>query len=493
MAPMTLQRKFALGLMAVAVLAVTLMVGVRMLGKAARFHYLEREHLALVMQVDAQVGRVLEGSQRAGEVRPAELLAALNKAADIAGSVDHELFLPEQWAFRLMGFSPVIDLPAEDLVHVRRLIEIVRSESSPVLTAATAEHMKADLAEVRRLSNAFGPLVQEASNFIQKLVLAMDLLAVAAVAAVLLMIRRATLTPLHAAVLAAERIAQGDLSGPALAHTPDEVGRLNGAIDHMKLSLAGVVSEVRQLSHVVASSMGEVSSGSSDLSARTEQQAATLQQTVASVGQVSQSVRDIGQQMRDADQQAGRAGQEAAAGGEQVSRVVQQMASVMEASRRISDIIGTIDGIAFQTNILALNAAVEAARAGEQGRGFAVVASEVRLLAQRSAAASKEIATLINDTVAQVEQGVGQVDEAGRAISQVVRSAQRVSHLVNDVTQGLTAQEGDLDRIDQAMTSLDAGTQQNAAMAEESASAAESVRGQAEQLVQTVERFRLPA
>ena len=492
MSPTTLQRKFVLALVAVAVVAVTLLLGVRMLGKAARFHYLEREHLALVVQVQAAVDHALGGGAAAPVSRD-DLVRLLTQAERIAASTDQELFLPEQWAFRAMGFSPVIDLPAQDRVHLLRLLDVLRADPSPNLVAATAQRMQPDMAEVRRLSNAFGPLVQQASQFIQWLVVGLDSLAIVAIVSVVLLIRRATLPPLQAALGAAERIASGDLSGPSLAETPDEMGQLNAAIGRMKASLARVVGDVRQGAHEVASSMSEVSSGSNDLSSRTEQQAATLQQTAASLGELNRSVRQIGQQLREADTQASQAGRVAAEGGEAVARVVSQMDAVLQASRRIADINGVINGIAFRTNILALNAAVEAARAGEQGRGFAVVASEVRSLAQRSAEAAREIATLVNDTVSQVEQGAHQVQQAGQTIDEVVGSVQRVSQLVAGVTQELSAQEGGLDQLDQAMQNLDASTQQNAAMAEQSASAAESVRGQADHLVQAVGRFRLPA
>ncbi|PXW95175.1 methyl-accepting chemotaxis protein [Sphaerotilus hippei] len=490
---MKLQRKFAWGLVSLAVVAVTVLLGVRMLGKAARFHYLEREHLMLVSQVEARLDRVLEQGAHAGAVQRADLIGLLEKALAIANSVDSELMKPEQWLFRGLGFGRVLDLPGEDGVQVQRMIDILRADSAPQLSQATAEQLKPLMARVWDLSGQFGPLVQQASQFIQWLVLALDSLAIAALVSILLMVRRATLPPLQAAIQEAERIAAGDLAGPSLPDTGDEVGQLNAAIARMKANLAQVVGEVRQNSHGVASSLAEVSSGSNDLSSRTEQQAATLQQTVASVGEISRSAQQIGTQMREADSQAGQARTEAAAGGEAVAQVVAQMDRVLQASRRIADINGVINGISFQTNILALNAAVEAARAGEQGRGFAVVAGEVRSLATRSAEAAREIASLISDTVNQVEQGVSQVHQAGTTIGEVVHSVQRVSQLVAEVTRELSGQSGTLDQIDQAMQMLDAGMQQNAAMAEQSASAAESVRAQSDQLLHSVDRFTLPA
>jgi len=489
----SLRQKFTWALVALAVVACTVLLGVRLLGKAARFHYLEREHLQLVTQVDAHVDRVLEHSAKAGAVQREELLTLLGKADDIANGVDRELFKPEQWIFRALGFGQVLDLPSADALLVRRLIDSLRADPQPMLSSEMAQRIKPTMGEIMQLSGQFGPLVQEASQFIQWLVLALDTLALGAIVVSLLLIRRATLPPLQAALLEAERIAGGDLSGPSLAAGHDEVGQLNAAIGRMKASLATVVGNVRQNSHSVAASLSEVSSGANDLSLRTEQQAATLQETVASVGEINRSSQHIGQQMREADSQAGQARQDATAGGEAVARVIAQMDKVLAASRRIADINGVVNGISFQTNILALNAAVEAARAGEQGRGFAVVAGEVRNLATRSADAAREIAQLINDTVAQVESGVAQVNQADVTITEVVQSVQRVSQLVAGVTQELAVQSGSLGLIDQAMQSLDAGTQQNAAMAEQAASAAESVRAQSQQLVEAVGRFTLPS
>jgi len=463
-----------------------------MLGKAARFHHLEREHLMLVSQVDAKLDRVLEGGVHAGAISRTDILKFLESALAIANSVDSELFKPEQWLFRALGFSRVLDLPGEDAAQLQRMIETLRQSSSPQLDQSIANQLKPQMARVWDLSGQFGPLVQEASEFIQWLVFILDGLAIAALVAILLLVRHATLPPLQAAIEEARRIAAGDLSGPSLPDTGDELGQLNAAIAQMKANLAEVVGEVRHNSHGVATSLAEVSSGSNDLSSRTEQQAATLQQTVASVGDISRSAQQIGEQMREADNQAGLARAEAAAGGDSVARVVAQMDQVLQASRRIADINGVINGISFQTNILALNAAVEAARAGEHRRGFAVVAGEVRSLATRSAAAAREIASLINDTVNQVEQGVSQVHQAGATIGGVVQSVQRVSQLVADVTRELSSQSQTLHEIDHAMQVLDAGMQQNAAMAEQSASAAESVRAQSDQLLHAVDRFKLP-
>jgi methyl-accepting chemotaxis protein len=263
------------------------------------------------------------------------------------------------------------------------------------------------------------------------------------------------------------------------------------ALDDMQASLVKVVTDVRQRSEAVAGSMNEVASGQSDLSSRTEDQASTIQMTASGVEQLSSSVQHSVERVREADSQASGAARIALEGGKTVDQVVASMGQILTSSKKISDIISVIDGIAFQTNILALNAAVEAARAGEQGRGFAVVASEVRSLAQRSALAAKEIATLIHDSVEKVEQGSTLVTRAGGTINEVVQSVQQVSTLISEVNAALSEQATGISMIDQAMVQLDQATQQNAALAEESAAAVESVRQESTALVGAVGQFKL--
>jgi len=487
----TLRKKFWIGLATLAWVALALMLGVRLLGKAAHFHYMEREHLYYVDIVQSALDRVNEGGNRAHQVSRADVAAALDHARTIAGSVDAELFPVEQWGFRLMGFGQVLDLPAQAYRIHEQLRDRVASDSSPVITPALARSMQADVASVMALSKAFGPLVQQAAEFTKNVVLVVNLLGVMAIVGVFLLIRSATLEPLQQALVTARRIADGDLAGPALVHSADEVGQLNAAINEMKSSLAALVGEVRDRSRQVATSIAEVATASADLSDRTERQSATLQETASGVTGMSQSVRQVSEQLRSADEQALQASRLASEGGTAVAQVAARMDDILAVSHRVADINGVINGISFQTNILALNAAVEAARAGEQGRGFAVVAAEVRSLAQRSAQAAKEIETLIAETVSTVEGGVSEVRRTGRMIEEVVGSVNGVSGLVSGVAGQLSAQDGSLLRIDQAMGQLDASTQQNAAMAEQSVTAAASVREQAGQLVQTVERFRL--
>ncbi|WP_269769111.1 methyl-accepting chemotaxis protein [Burkholderia ubonensis] len=288
----------------------------------------------------------------------------------------------------------------------------------------------------------------------------------------------------------ARRVAAGDLSSEVALKLGD-TGSVMAVLAAMQANLSKVVSEVRQNSDSVATASAQIAQGNADLSQRTEEQASALQQTAATMEQLNTTVRNNTESAKQANQLARRASAVAAQGGEVVGQVVTTMQGISESSRKIGDIIGVIDGIAFQTNILALNAAVEAARAGEQGRGFAVVAGEVRMLAQRSAEAAKEIKSLIGRSVEQVEQGTVLVDQAGKTMGEIVGSIQRVSDIVAEITSASVEQSSGISQVGDAVNQMDRVTQQNAALVEESAAAAESLKGQAQQLVQAVSVFKL--
>ncbi len=288
----------------------------------------------------------------------------------------------------------------------------------------------------------------------------------------------------------ANAVATGDLTTPidTSRATP---GSVVAAMDHMQQSLRKVVSQVRASSDSIATGSSQIATGNADLSQRTEEQASNLQQTAASMEQLTATVKTNADTARQATQLAVCATQAAGQGGAVVGQVVQTMEGITASSRKIADIIGVIDGIAFQTNILALNAAVEAARAGEQGRGFAVVASEVRTLAQRSAAAAKEIKGLITESVEKVEAGSAQVNEAGRAMDDIVSQVKRVSDLIGEIGSATHEQTQGISQIGDAVSQLDQVTQQNAALVEESAAAADSLNQQASRLVEAVGIFTL--
>jgi len=297
--------------------------------------------------------------------------------------------------------------------------------------------------------------------------------------------------PMQAAVGVARNVADGNLSVRADAQGTDETAQLLQALDEMRNRLATVVSNVRQGSESVATASAEIAQGNMDLSSRTESQASALEETAASMEVLSSQVNHNADNARQANQLAASASTVAIRGGEVVGRVVDTMKEINDSSRKISDIISVIDGIAFQTNILALNAAVEAARAGDQGRGFAVVASEVRALAGRSAEAAKEIKSLINASVERVEQGTLLVDQAGTTMTEVVGSIRRVSDLVGEISSASNEQSSGVAQIGEAIRQMDTSTQQNAALVEQMAAAANSLNSQSTDLVQTVAVFNL--
>ncbi|WP_342130832.1 methyl-accepting chemotaxis protein [Hydrogenophaga sp. OTU3427] len=306
-------------------------------------------------------------------------------------------------------------------------------------------------------------------------------------------ITKSITAPLAQGVKVAETVASGDLTVEVRSQGSDEVAQLLDAMRHMKDNLVKVVSNVRQGSESVSTASSEIAEGNQDLSARTEAQASALEETAASMEELSSTVKQNAGNAQTANQLAQSASTVALQGGEVVSQVVDTMKGINDSSRKIADIISVIDGIAFQTNILALNAAVEAARAGEQGRGFAVVAGEVRNLAQRSAAAAKEIKDLITDSVSRVEQGSALVDRAGTTMTEVVSSIRRVTDIMAEISAASSEQSAGVGQIGEAVQQMDQATQQNAALVEEMAAAASSLRGQAHELVQSVATFRLSA
>ncbi len=299
--------------------------------------------------------------------------------------------------------------------------------------------------------------------------------------------------PIHEAVLVARRIAGGDLSTKIDGSARGEAGLLLGAMQEMNDKLVGMIVEVRAGTESIAGGAGEISTGSIDLSARTEQQAASLEETASSMEQLTVTVKQNADHAHQASKLAVSASEVAVKGGEVVSEVVGTMASINDSSKRIAEIIGVIDGIAFQTNILALNAAVEAARAGEQGRGFAVVASEVRNLAQRSAAAAKEIKALIDDSVEKVNAGTLLADKAGNTMNEVVTSVKRVTGIIGEIADASAEQTTGIEQVNQAIAAMDQATQQNAALVEEAAAGAASMREHAGSLNRTIGSFVLGA
>ena len=307
------------------------------------------------------------------------------------------------------------------------------------------------------------------------------------------LISRSITVPLNEAVRVARTVASGDLSSAIVPHSTDETGRLLTALRDMNGSLVNIVCSVRSGTDTIAAASRQIATGNLDLSTRTEEQASSLEHTAASMEKLTSTVKQNADNAREANRLAMTASDVAARGGMAVSQVVDTMAGINDSSRKIVDIIGVIDAIAFQTNILALNAAVEAARAGDQGRGFAVVAAEVRSLAQRSSAAAKEIKTLIDDSVDKVGTGTRLVSAAGATMEDVVVSVKQVTDIIAEISAASDEQSVGIDKIGAAISHMDQVTQQNAALVEEAAAAAGSMQTQAENLANTVAVFQLDA
>lgn len=306
-----------------------------------------------------------------------------------------------------------------------------------------------------------------------------------------LVITKSIVNPLHDAVVLAETVAAGDLRSTVVVEGDDEVARLLSALKDMNDKLAATVGQVRVGTELITVAAKEISTGNADLSSRTESQASSLEETASSMEELTSTVRQNADNARQANQLVVSATNVATKGGAVVNEVVKTMGSIKESSRKVVDIIGVIDGIAFQTNILALNAAVEAARAGEQGRGFAVVAAEVRSLAQRSASAAKEIKSLISDSVGKVDEGSKLVDEAGQTMDEIVTSVQHVADIMSEISAASQEQSAGIEQVNLAIAQMDEMTQQNAALVEEAAAAAESLEEQAQALAQAVSVFKV--
>ena len=373
------------------------------------------------------------------------------------------------------------DMEALRTVIDTRMVPRVQSYNKAV-TAMVTYQQEAVAADAVRVEAEFA--------FSQRLQIGLVLAAILAGIGFAWWIGRRISTPLVTAVEVAQTVARGDLTSRIEADSSNETGALMRALKDMNGNLVDIVSQVRTGTGAIAEAADQISAGNLELSARTEQQAGSLEETASSMEELTSTVRQNAENAREANELARSASQVAGRGGETVGRVVETMEAISGSSKKIVDIIGVIDGIAFQTNILALNAAVEAARAGEQGRGFAVVASEVRNLAQRSAGAAKEIKELIGDSVDKVEEGTRLVSDAGATMREIVDSIGRVSAIMSQIAMASREQSAGIEQVNGAIAQMDQVTQQNAALVEEAAAASQAMREQAQALAQIVSTFR---
>ncbi|MGY1490315.1 methyl-accepting chemotaxis protein [Methylobacillus pratensis] len=343
----------------------------------------------------------------------------------------------------------------------------------------------------RQVIDEAGADIQQVKNSSSVLLLVIGVVAVVLGAFFAWRLSLGITQPLAKAVQLAETVAAGDLTSSLVVDSKDEIGQLLNALKSMNDNLARIVGEVRGGTETIATASSQIASGNLDLSSRTEEQASSLEETASAMEELTSTVKQNADNAQQANQLAASASGIALQGGEVVDQVIATMQSISDSSKRIADIIGVIDGIAFQTNILALNAAVEAARAGEQGRGFAVVASEVRNLAQRSANAAKEIKGLITDSVESVDAGSRLVEQAGATMRDVVQSVQRVTDIVSEISAASHEQSTGIEQVNQAIGQMDEVTQQNAALVEEAAAASQSLQDQAASLAQAVSVFKV--
>ncbi len=486
---LTLRQCFLLGFVILLFSAFTTLLTIRYLGKNALLYKMERAHKVTMLEVRS----ILDAAKR-GDAEThtrGQLIYLLNKAQNISLDGLQEYFALERFLFAQVGFIKPFELTERDLVLNTAMRRAIEQEPGSQLTAALADKVEPHIREQFENSIQFGPEFDKGLALTKWSSLALMLLGLLLVFLCGLLLRRRVLTPLLAATKLASKIAEGDLTTEVQIRSNDEIGAFQRTLKSMNDNLANIAQQVRASGEGIATAANEVVAGSNQLAARTEHQASTLEQTAASMEQLSATTSNNLDQMRQAKTVAESAVSAAHESGVAVKKVIEIMDRVDASSKRIADIVGLIDGIAFQTNILALNAAVEAARAGEQGRGFAVVAQEVRQLAQKSAAAAKEIKTLIDGSLNVVVESNQLISDAGNKMRTTVDRIRHLAELVNQTELASTEQVSGIYQVNQALSQLEEVTQHNAALVEQATAAAESQEKQAQYLVELVSQFKL--
>jgi methyl-accepting chemotaxis protein len=468
------------------------LAGVQLLGEVrGAANDVRRTTLRHILQPDVEAKKTIV--TRHDDLLNNRFAKALAAYAKTVSSPEEAKLLDDMktaWAAYLVEDAKMIERSAEGDAGLAQARALAVGPSGVAFDA----FMKAVELDVKlNVDGSNAAIAASAETYHRALMLDVGAVVVAVIAGVLLAlaITRSIVGPIDQAVKLADTVARGDLTSRVDTSGKDEPARLLVALMKMNDSLVSIVGQVRHTSDSIATGSSQIATGNADLSQRTEEQASNLQQTAASMEELTSTVKNNADTAHKAAELAGAANIAAVQGGTVVGQVIGTMDAITDSSKKISDIIGVIDGIAFQTNILALNAAVEAARAGEQGRGFAVVASEVRSLAQRSAEAAKQIKGLITESVEKVQAGSAQVGQAGRSMDDIVAQVRRVSELIGEISSATQEQTQGIGQVGDAVAQLDQVTQQNAALVEESAAAAESLSQQATKLVQAVSMFTL--
>ncbi|MDY4379670.1 methyl-accepting chemotaxis protein [Pectobacterium brasiliense] len=452
-------------------------------------NYLNNQQLLLLLKSESEINKQLAlNKERSGTI--SELMEYLNQSVSDDKSVAilrdisdiRRDFLGSANKLSALVSAGNTDAAAEEYFNVTRVTQA--KYTSKV-------HEFIDIQDDKMASSA----QEVGDSYKNALMVLATIIIISALAGLIIasLITRSVTQPLQEALGVAENVAKGDLTSEIYTDRKDETGQLLSALNNMNSSLRQIVSQVRDGAETISSAASQIAAGNQDLSARTEEQASSLEETASSMEQLTSTIRNTADNTTQATDLAASTSATVKKSGAMMETVTQEMRGIRDSSQRMAEIIGVIDGIAFQTNILALNAAVEAARAGEQGRGFAVVASEVRALAQRSATAAKEIKELIDDSFKKVQDGMGLVEETGITMNSLVTNVQGVTGLISEIAQASREQSDGINQINLAVGQIDTTTQQNAALVEESAAAALSLQDQANSLARTVSVFNLGA